>query len=91
MKTEFIEVHKTVDDSQCEHKYKRKDMRMFVQRDCIALFYTDPNRYYGTILETKDGRKMVVDENAEEILKLLEDEEEEENEEEKTEEKHEER
>ena len=85
MKTEFIELHKTVDDSQCEHKYKRKDMRMFVQRDCIALFYTDPNRYYGTILETKDGRKMVVDENAEEILKLLEDEGE------KTEEKHEER
>lgn len=85
MKTEFIELHKTVDDSQCEHKYKRKDMRMFVQRDSIALFYTDPNRYYGTILETKDGRKMVVDENAEEILKLLEDEEE------KTEEKHEER
>ena len=84
MKTRFIEVHKTVDDSQCERKYKRKDMRMFVQRDCIALFYTDPNRYYGTILETKDGRKMVVDENAEEILKLLEDEEE------KAEEKHEE-
>ena len=90
MKTEFIELHKTIDDSQCERKYKRKDMRTFVQRDCIALFYTDPNRYYGTILETKDGRKMVVDENAEEILKLLEDEEEKENEEEKAEEKHEE-
>lgn len=76
MKTRFIELHKTVDDSQCEHKYKRKDMRICVQGDCIALFYTDPNRYYGTILETKDGRKMVVDENVEEIIKLLDGEEE---------------